>query len=42
MNEELQASEKTHTWDLVDLPPTKTPAGYKWVYKIKTRSDETI
>jgi hypothetical protein len=41
-SEELQALEKTHTWDLVDLSPNKTPVGCKWVYKIKTRSDGTI
>jgi len=42
MSEELQALEKTHNWDLVDLPPKKTLVGCKWVYKIKTRSDGTI
>ncbi|XP_028099643.1 uncharacterized protein LOC114299159 [Camellia sinensis] len=30
---------KTHTWDVVDLPPRKTVIGCKWVYKIKTHSD---
>ncbi|KAA0060717.1 Retrovirus-related Pol polyprotein from transposon TNT 1-94 [Cucumis melo var. makuwa] len=42
MNDELQALEKTHTWDYVDLPPGKRPIGYKWIYKIKTHSDGTI
>ena len=42
MSKELQALEKTHTWDLVDLPPNKTLVGCKWVYKIKTHSDGTI
>ena len=42
MVEELRALEKTHTWDLVDLPPDKTPIGCKWIYKIKTRSDGSI
>ena len=37
MNDELQALAKTHTWDLVDLPPGKTIIGCKWVYKVKTR-----
>ena len=41
MAAELQALAKTHTWDLVDLPPNKTPIGCKWVYKIKTHSDGT-
>jgi hypothetical protein len=42
MIEELQALEKTHTWDLVDLPRGKSAIGCKWVYKIKTKSDGTI
>ena len=29
MNEELQALEKTHTWEYVDLPPRKKPIGCK-------------
>ena len=42
MTEELQALEKTHTWDLVDLPRGKSVISCKWVYKIKTKSDDTI
>ena len=42
MTEELQALEKTHTWDLVDLPHGKSVIGCKWVYKIKTKSDGSI
>ncbi|KAL0549422.1 hypothetical protein IC582_013904 [Cucumis melo] len=42
MNDELQALEKTHTWDYVDLPPGKRSIDYKWIYKIKTHSDGTI
>ncbi|KAA0052263.1 Retrovirus-related Pol polyprotein from transposon TNT 1-94 [Cucumis melo var. makuwa] len=42
MNDELQALEKTHTWDYVDLPPGKRLIGCKWIYKIKTHSDGTI
>ncbi len=34
--------EKTHTWDLIDLPRGKSVIGCKWVYKIKTKSDGTI
>ena len=34
--------EKTHTWDLVDLPPDKSIISCKWVYKIKTKSDGSI
>ena len=42
MTDELQALDKTHTWDIVDLPPGKTAIGCKWVYKIKTCSDGSI
>lgn len=42
MQEELEALQKTHTWDLVDLPPNKTAIDCKWVYKIKTRSDGSV
>jgi hypothetical protein len=42
MIKEPQALEKTHTWDLVDLPRDKSVIGCKWVYKIKTKSNGTI
>ncbi|KAL4021472.1 hypothetical protein IC575_020273 [Cucumis melo] len=42
MNDELQALEKTHTWDYVDLPSGKRPIDCKWIYKIKTHSGGTI
>ena len=42
MKNELHALHKTHTWDLVDLPFGKTAIGWKWVYKVKTRSDGSI
>jgi hypothetical protein len=34
--------EKTHTWNLINLPRSKSAIGCKWVYKIKTKSDGTI
>ncbi|KAL0553916.1 hypothetical protein IC582_007820 [Cucumis melo] len=42
MNDELQALEKTHTWDYVDLPAGKKPIGCKWIFKIKTHYDSSI
>ncbi|GFS40568.1 hypothetical protein Acr_00g0069360 [Actinidia rufa] len=30
MTEELQALDRTHTWDLVDLPPGKSIIGCRW------------
>jgi hypothetical protein len=42
MSNELDALSKTHTWDLVDLPPRKFAVGCKWVYKIKTRANGSV
>ena len=42
MKEELDALSKNHTWDLVTLPLAKSVVGYKWIYKIKTRSNGSI
>jgi hypothetical protein len=42
MGEELFTLHKTDTWDLVFLPPCKSVAGYRWVYKIKTNFDGSI
>ena len=42
MKEKLDALSKSHTWDLVTLSHGKSVVGCKWIYKIKTRSDESI
>ena len=42
MKEEFDALHKIGTWDLVDLPSRKSAISCKWVYKIKTRSDDTF
>lgn len=42
MQAEIQALEKSDTWDIVPLPKEKTAIGYKWVYKIKRKSDGSI
>ncbi|GFZ03463.1 hypothetical protein Acr_16g0000870 [Actinidia rufa] len=42
MKDELDALDKTHTWDLVDLQFGKSTMGCKWVYKIKTQADGTV
>lgn len=34
--------EANKTWSLVSLPPGKRPIGYKWVYRIKYKSDGSI
>nr|XP_009761182.1 PREDICTED: uncharacterized protein LOC104213382 [Nicotiana sylvestris] len=35
MQQEIQDLEDNKTWDIVDLPKSKTPRGCKWVYKVK-------
>lgn len=42
MRKEFQALEENQTWDIVPLPPAKKAIPYKWVYKIKQRSDGSI
>jgi len=42
MDQELQALQQTHTWDIVSLPPGKKPIASKWVYKVKYRADGSI
>ena len=42
MSEELTALERTGTWDIVPLPPHIVPITYKWVFKVKTKSDGSI
>lgn len=42
IRDELQDLIKAHTWDLVDLPPSKSVIGCKFVYKIKTRANGEI
>jgi hypothetical protein len=42
MAEEIAALEQTHAWDIVLCPPCVRPITYKWVYKVKTRSDGSL
>lgn len=42
MNEEMKSLQKNETWELVDRPPGKKPAGCRWVYTVKHKSDGTI
>jgi hypothetical protein len=42
MQSELAALEANNTWSLTSLPPSKTPIGCRWVFKIKRHSDGTI
>eukprot|EP00253_Pinus_taeda_P021224 PITA_21224 len=42
MNEEIDAIEKSKTWELVDLPEGKDAIGVKWVYKTKSNVEGKI
>lgn len=42
MQDELDALEKSHTWDVVQCPPSIKPIGCKWIYSIKLKSDGTL
>lgn len=42
MTEEFFALCKVDTQDLVPLPSSKSTIGFHWVYKIKTKSDNSI
>ena len=42
MKEKLDALHKTGTRDLVDILSGKSTIGCKWVYKIKTRLNDTV
>ena len=40
--EELQALQENHTWDIVPCPTGVKTIGCKWVYSIKLRSDGSL
>ncbi|MCO5571170.1 hypothetical protein L7F22_024904 [Adiantum nelumboides] len=42
MNEEMDALYGNETWEFVPLSKGKKPIGYKWVYKVKHKSDGSV
>ena len=42
MDAEFTALQKQQTWSLVPPPPGANLVGYKWVYKLKLNSDDSI
>jgi hypothetical protein len=42
MQDELQALQDNHTWDIVPCPPRVKLIGCKWVYTIKLRANGSI
>ncbi|KAI3441648.1 AAA domain-containing protein [Psidium guajava] len=42
MSEELSALQNIGTWELVPLPPGRSLVSYRWIYKVKIRSNGNI
>ena len=42
MQDELDALEKNHTWDVVSSPVGVKPIGCKWIFSLKLKSDGTL
>jgi hypothetical protein len=42
MDIEIAALHQNHTWDLIEQPSDVNIIGYKWVYKLKHKLDESI
>lgn len=42
MDEELEALEANHTWEIIDLPEGKQLVSCKWLYKTKCNQDGSI
>jgi hypothetical protein len=42
MNEEMEALQKTSTWELVVLPEGKKAIGCRWVYTVKLKADGSL
>ena len=42
MENEMDALQKSETWELVDLPSGKKPVGCKWVFAVKFKGDGSL
>ncbi|RVW12231.1 Retrovirus-related Pol polyprotein from transposon RE1 [Vitis vinifera] len=42
VNEEMKSLQKNETWELVECPPGKKPVGYRWIYIVKYKVDDSI
>ena len=42
VDEEIQALEKNHTWEITDLPRGKKPVGCKWIFTVKYKADGNV
>ena len=42
MAEEMDALYSNGTWELIALPPSKSPIGYCWIYTMKVGPDDQV
>lgn len=42
MGKEMNLLKDNEVWELTSLPPGIKPIGCKWVYKMKTNSDDSL
>lgn len=42
MVEEQAALDKTHTWNVITLPPGKSVIGCKRIHRLKTKADASV
>ena len=42
INSETESIMNNNTWQLVDLPPSSKPIGFKWICKKKLKLDSSI
>jgi len=42
MLEEMRALHKNQTWELVPQPKRIRPIGYRWIFNLKYKTDDTL
>ncbi|GJR11182.1 ribonuclease H-like domain-containing protein [Tanacetum coccineum] len=42
VNQEIEALNRNRTWEVTNLPSNRKPIGYKWVYKVKYKSNGEV
>jgi len=42
MNEEMSVLQRNETWEIVERPKDKKAMGYRWIYTVKYKFDDTL